>query len=114
MGMWTIPESPEENTKFTDEEIDEFINLLADGVVRRRMSVPAVMALEMCKPLSLIGHSTLILFGPILETIIDPVKMEKLQAIAADRKRIEQLIVAIEDLEKLKKDSKEGESREQR
>ena len=56
----------------------------------------------------------MVLFGPILEMIFDPVKMEKLQAMMADRNRIESLIVSIEDLEKSKKDTKEGESREQR
>jgi hypothetical protein len=114
MGMWTIPEDKQENSRFTDEELNEFIDLVALGVVRRRMSAPAIMALEMSKPLSFIGYSSLVVFGPILEMIIDPVKMEKLQAVAADRNRIEQLIVAIEDLEKLEKDSKEGESREQK
>ncbi len=112
MGMWTIPESGDKDCKFSEEEITDFIELLADGVVKRGMSVPAVMTLEMVKPLSFIGYSTLVIFAPILEIIIDPVKMEKLQAITADRKRVEQLMLAIEGLEKSKKDIKEGESRE--
>lgn len=114
MGMWTIPKGSDNNSHFSDEELNEFISKMADAVHRRGMSVPAVMALEMAKPLSFIGYSSLVVFAPMLELIIDPVKMEKLQAVAGDRERIEQLIVAIEDLEKHGKDIKEGESREQK
>ncbi len=114
MGMWTIPEKPKNESRFSDEELDEFVRALAEIVVSRGMSVPVIMALEMAKPLSFIGYSSLVIFGPLLEFIVDPVKMEKLQAIIADRERIESLIQSIETLEQFKKDSKEGESREQR
>ncbi len=114
MGMWTIPKKVEKDCKFSDQELEEFINKLAELVVRRGMSVPVIMSLEMVKPISFIGYSSLVVFGPILEMMVDSVKMEKLQAISADRNRIEQLMVAIETLEKEKKDCKEGESREQR
>lgn len=114
MGMWTIPEKPENNSSFTDEELNEFIAKVADAVHLRGMSVPVIMALEMAKPVSFIGYSTLVVFAPVLEMVFDPVKVEKLQAVASDRMKIEQLMVAIEDLEKLGKDMKEGESREQK
>ncbi len=113
MGMWTVPKESEES-KFSDAELDEFTQKIAEAVASRRMSVPVIMALEMSKPLSFLSYSSLVIFGPILEMVFDPVKMEKLQALVVDRVRIEKLIVAIEDLEKTKKDVKEGESREQR
>lgn len=113
MGMWTIPKDPEQS-KFSPEELDEFVRVLAEAVHSRRMSVPVIMALEMVKPLSFVSYSSLVIFGPILELIFDPVKMEKLQALVGDRNRIENLIERIEDLEKSKKEVKEGESREQR
>ncbi len=113
MGMWTIPQDPEQS-KFSAEELDEFVRAVAEAVHSRRMSVPVIMALEMAKPLAFVGYSSLVIFGPILEMIFDPGKMEKLQAVIADRRRIEQLIANIEDLEKSKKEVKEGESREQR
>ncbi len=111
--MWTIPKDPEP-TRFTAEELDEFVGVVAGAVHARRMSVPVIMALEMSKPLSFVSYSSLVIFGPILEMIFDQVKMEKLQAVIADRARIEQLIANIEDLEKSTKEVKEGESREQR
>ncbi|NCB40031.1 MAG: hypothetical protein EOM80_14800 [Erysipelotrichia bacterium] len=112
--MWTIPKDSEHQSKFSVEELDDFVRVIAEAVHARRMSVPVIMALEMAKPLTFIGYSSLVIFGPILDMIFDPVKMEKLQALLADRKRIEQLIVSIENLEKSKKEVKEGESREQR
>lgn len=114
MGMWTIPKEPEQQSKFSPEELDEFARVIAQAVFARRMSVPVIMALEMAKPLSFIGYSSLVIFGPILDMIFDPVKLDKLQAMIADRNRIEQLIVSIENLEKSTKEVKEGESREQR
>lgn len=114
MGMWTIPKEPERQSKFSPEELDEFATVIAQAVYSRRMSVPVIMALEMAKPLSFIGYSSLVIFGPILDMIFDPVKLDKLQVLIADRNRIEQLIVSIENLEKSTKEVKEGESREQR
>ncbi|PKL42276.1 MAG: hypothetical protein CVV42_20890 [Candidatus Riflebacteria bacterium HGW-Riflebacteria-2] len=114
MGMWTIPKEPDNQQKFSAAELEEFSASIASAVHARGMSVPVIMALEMVKPLSFIGYSSLVIFGPILEMIIDPVKMEKFQALLADRNCIERLMVSIEELEKSKKDTKEGESREQR
>lgn len=113
MGMWTIPKEPE-TSNFSAEELDVFTQKIAEAVFARRMSVPVIMALEMAKPLSFLSYSSLVIFGPILEMIFDPGKMEKLQALMADRERIEKLIVTLETMEQAKKDIKEGESREQR
>ena len=114
MGMWTINTKPQEHIKFSEQELDEFTLVLANLVCNRGMTVPAIMTLEMVKPLSFVGASGLTFFSPILEAIMDPVKIEKFQAIIADRSRIEKLMVEIETLEQNKKDIKEGESREQR
>lgn len=113
MGMWTIPKGPEEHYKFSPEVLDEFIETLAKLIVDKQMSAPAIVALEMARPLSLVGYSALVIFGPLLDMIFDPVKMEKFQAVMGDRARIEQLIQSIEDLENNKKETKEGNSSEQ-
>lgn len=114
MGMWTIPDEVEQNSKFSAEELDDFINTFAKLIVSKQMSAPAVMALEMVKPLALVGQSTLMLFGPLLDLLFDPVKMEKFQAVIGDRKRIEQLMNTIENLELTNKETKEGVSSEQK
>lgn len=112
MGMWTIPDGPENNSKFSSEELDEFINSLGKLIVTKQMSAPAVMALELARPLSLISFSTMVIFGPLLDLIFDPVKMEKFQTVIGDRARIDQLMKTIEDLEH-NKETKEGVSSEQ-
>ena len=114
MGMWTVSEEAELSSKFSSEELDEFINSLAKLIVSKQMSAPAIMTLEMAKPLSLVGQSTLMLFGPLLDLIFDSVKMEKFQAVIGDRNRIEQLMNTIEDLELNNKETKEGVTSEQK
>ena len=114
MGMWTIPDEVEQNTKFSNEELDEFVNKFAKVIVDKQMSAPAIMALEMAKPIALIGQSTLMIFGPLLDLLFDSVKMEKFQAVIGDRKRIEQLMTTIEDLELNNKETKEGVTSEQK
>ena len=111
--MWTIPKDPEQS-KFSTEELDEVVRAVSEAVTSSGRSDQVITAPEMAKPLAFVGYSSLVIFGPILEMIFDPGKMEKLQAVIADRRRIEQLIANIEDLEKSKKEVKEGESREQR
>ena len=114
MGMWTIPDKAEEHLKFSSEELDEFINALSKLIVDRQMSAPAIMALEMAKPISLVSQSVLVIFGPLLDLLFDPVKMEKFQAVIGDRVRIEQLMNTIEDFELNNKETKEGVSSEQK
>jgi len=97
--MWDIPKDPANDGRFSDEELDAFIETVAGGVVRRRMSVPAVIALELAKPVSFLGYSSMLAFGPILEMMFDPQKIEKPTCILADRERIESLLKAIEKLE---------------
>lgn len=113
MGMWTIPKN-EDNSKFKKEELDEFIEKISVAVKARQMSVPVIMALEMAKPVSFLGYSTLVVFAPILELVFDPVKVEKLQSIFSDRNLIEKLMTSIEDLENSEKEKiKEGKTSEQ-
>ncbi len=114
MGMWTIPEEVEENNKFSSEDLDEFVKAFAKVIVEKQMSAPAIMALEMTKPLALVGQSVLMIFGPLLDLLFDPVKMEKFQVVIGDRKRIEQLMNCIEDFELNNKETKEGVSSEQK
>ncbi|HNV70395.1 MAG TPA: hypothetical protein PKO06_11905 [Candidatus Ozemobacteraceae bacterium] len=87
---------------YSDEELQTFIQSVAREIVSRGMSVPAVFALELMKPLSFISASSLTFMGPILETLIDPQKIEKMSCVLEDRNRVEALLVAIETLEQQK------------
>jgi hypothetical protein len=100
MGMWSIPQDPEPVEQAgSEEEISAFIETLAEAVVRRGMSVPVILALEMGKPLSFVGYNAMTALAPLLEIIVAPAKMAKLTAVVGDRRRIERLLVAIEEHE---------------
>lgn len=110
MGMWTIPKNNDCPESVSEPAISEFIESTASAIVRRRMTTPALMTLEMVKPLSFLGYSAMAAFSPILEAIFDQRKTNAMTALLGDRDRIERLMETIEKLEKQK--SKEGESRE--
>lgn len=114
MGMWTIPEESNDS-RFSKEELDDFVKVFAKAVYDKHLSIPVVMTLEMIRPISFISYSALVVLAPVLELIVDPVKMEKFQAVINDRKRIENLIVTIEELEKSDTDTtRKVETSEQR
>lgn len=112
MGMFTIPKEGD-SYGFSKSELEAFSDKIAYAVKNRGLSVPVIMTLEVTKPLSFVGYSAFIVLRPILDVIFDSAKLQKLQALLADRNRIERLIQTIERLEKTKQDIKKGESREQ-
>lgn len=98
--MWDIPKNPANEGRFSDEELTAFVMTVARAIVRRRLSVPAVMALELSKPVAFLSYSSMVAFSPLLDLVFDPLKVDKMTCVLADRDRIEQLLVAIETLEK--------------
>ncbi|NLM16793.1 MAG: hypothetical protein GX221_03620 [Candidatus Riflebacteria bacterium] len=101
MGMWTINADDLSSGGFTAEELDGFEEQLAGYLVEKRMTAPAVVALEMSKPLSFVGYSILSMFAPAIRLIADPRKLDKFIAIAHNRTRINSLITKIELKEKI-------------
>lgn len=99
MGMWTIPKRSVDSEKFSEKDISEFIETLAQAVIKRRMSVPVILALELVKPLSFVGSQALVALSPALEIVFDPARLEKVQCVLGDRDRIEALMQSIEKLE---------------
>lgn len=108
MGMWTLPQDDPVQDGVSAEELDEFIETFARQVIKRGMAVPAVMTLEMAKPLSFIGYSALSAFSPLLEAIVDPKKMARMRAVLACRKNVDRLIERIEQIGSETDKPKEG------
>ena len=96
MGMWTIPDAATESERFSPEELHAFMKRMATGIAARGMSVPAVLFLELAKPISFVSGAALQMFGPLLETLFDPEKCEKLRVILANRKHLEEWLRIIE------------------
>jgi hypothetical protein len=72
------------------------ISKLADFVVRRNMSVPAVMFLESVRPLNYVGSQTMVFFKPILSRFFTREEYDKLATILEKREVIDLLIKEIE------------------
>ncbi|MFZ2958548.1 MAG: hypothetical protein WA705_16800 [Candidatus Ozemobacteraceae bacterium] len=96
MGMWTIPDGAAESGRFSPEELHAFMKMTAEAISARGMSVPAVLFLELAKPMSFVGGAAMQMFGPLLEMLFDAEKYEKLRAVLGDRKNIEEWLRVIE------------------
>lgn len=81
--------------KFEDDEV-ALIKKLADYVVKRRMSVPAIIFLESVQPLNFIGSQAMVFFRPILTQFFSNDEYNKLSDILEKREVINMLISEIE------------------
>ncbi|ODS32858.1 MAG: hypothetical protein SCARUB_02017 [Candidatus Scalindua rubra] len=84
-----------EGVKLADNDID-LIRKLADYVVRRNMSVPAIMFLESVRPLNFISSQAMIFFKPILTNFFSRDEYDKLAIILEKREVVDLLINEIE------------------
>ena len=80
----------------TEVERDHWIERMADEVVRRRMEVPAILMLEMHRPLTWMGSQALIVATPFLGALAGTDNVLKLSKLMEDRQNIDRLIQRIE------------------
>ena len=80
---------------------EQIIETVAEKIVRFRMSVPAVLFLEMSKPMSVLGSSALVFFGPFITLFVDSTKFYQFTELLEDRENIEKVISAIEKKEEV-------------
>lgn len=69
---------------------------LAARVVDLRLEVPAILALETGKPLSLLASQAMIFFEPIAQAMFPGVESRRFAALAERREAIETLVTLIE------------------
>ena len=84
--------------KVTEQERDEIIEKWAQKVVGRGLEMPAVLFLEMHKPLSFLASQGLIVTMPFLGAFVGPETVAKYSKLLEDRQNIERLIQRIEEL----------------
>lgn len=78
----------------------EIIEKVAAKIVERRLSVPAVLFLEVMKPLSFFGAQTLNFFGPIIESFMKKEnRYYDFTAFLENRENIEAVLKRVEELE---------------
>lgn len=106
MSWWkpledSLPESPDDVTpgfEVTAEQRDAIVEWLARKVVVRGMEVPAVLLLEVTKPLSFLFSQALLLGGPVLYPFFGTERVDRFAGFLNSRANIEKLIRRIEEL----------------
>src|SRR5215813_7998348 len=86
------------DTPLTPEERDAIIHRIADGIVRRRMETPAILFLEIHRPLSFIASQSLIATSPFVAPFIGIENVQIASQLLADRENVERLISRIEEM----------------
>ncbi|MDO8684842.1 MAG: hypothetical protein Q7N50_15370 [Armatimonadota bacterium] len=99
--------------ELSQEETDRLIEKIATDVVRRRLETPAVMFLEMHKPLSFIASQALLVGTPALGALFGAETMSRYSGLLRRRENVEKLIQKIEQLSKEKDKSTAGASGEE-
>ncbi|MBN1550520.1 hypothetical protein JW979_03575 [bacterium] len=79
---------------------EKIIRKLAEWVVRKRLTVPAIMFLESVIPLNYIGSQVLVFFNPFVTAFLNSNDYSALQEMLEDRGAIPVVIEAIETQEK--------------
>ncbi|HKT36406.1 MAG TPA: hypothetical protein VJR03_16395 [Nitrospira sp.] len=74
----------------------EFLERIADALVKRRMGTPATMFLESLGPMNFLGSQALHVLTPIIECAFDRTDMERLARLLERRDTISWLIALIE------------------
>jgi len=69
---------------------------MAEQVVARRMTVPAILFLESVKPVSFIGSQALYFFEPMVRAFFTVPEYERFAALLERRESLEDLLVRIE------------------
>lgn len=74
----------------------EVVARIADEVVRRGMTAPALLALESFRPLNAIGANAMHALTPFVSVVTDPASFTTLAALLERRGSVEAICIAIE------------------
>jgi hypothetical protein len=90
-------------TELTAERRDQMVEQAAQAVVRRRLELPAALALEMHKPVSVIGANLVLLGTPLAAPFLGWKFCDELAFFLMDRGNLERLLLRIEALAQQRK-----------
>jgi len=88
----------ESKQKFSEEEMG-LLSKVADIVVRKRLTAPAMMFLESVRPLNFLGSQAMIFFQPIVSLVVSTKEVDLLAQILERRSSIPLFIELIEKRE---------------
>lgn len=76
-------------------EDEELVGRVARMIVRRRMATPALMLLEVSRPLNFVASQFLVFIGPFATVLLKPTEYERFTALLEHREGLDVLIRAI-------------------
>ena len=88
---------PNQGRGILAEEEEAAFEKLARWVVRKGMTVPAIMALESVKPLNFISSQAMVFFEPIFQAVFNMKEYDTVRQALEKRESIEILILRIEE-----------------
>jgi len=94
------------------EERDRLLDRAAREVVRRRLEVPTILALELHRPLAFLSSQALVVFTPLLAPALGLETLQKLSHLLEERGNLDRLIDRIEELAEADKDAGNGRMQE--
>lgn len=80
------------------EERNRLIDNLARRIVRRRLETPAIMFLEMHKPVAFLASQCMLMASPLVAPLLGRWEIEKYSRLLNSPENVELLIHRIEDL----------------
>ena len=81
------------------DEQRELLEKIAMQVVKRRLTAPAILFLEMCKPLNFLGSQVLIALNPFVQVVFNTTEYQKFALIIEKDANVELLIRLMEELD---------------
>ncbi|MDR3689427.1 MAG: hypothetical protein P4L46_08615 [Fimbriimonas sp.] len=87
-------------TDLTEEETEALIQKAADEIVKRGLHTPAILFLEMHKPLANVGANAALMFAPFAVPFLGFDFVNNYSRLFTKRENVERLITRIEELSK--------------
>jgi len=91
--------------EIAENEIEHMLVRFADQIIERRMAVPAILFLEMYKPLTTLLHQASFVTISMVAPLVGPKFGQKFLKVLESRQNIESLICMIEDKQKQTQES---------
>ncbi len=94
------------------ERQKELLEKIADQIVKRKMTVPAIMFFESIKPLSFVGSQALVFLQPIIQAFLNRREYDEIVLMMEERENVEKLLCEIERQEAIWQDRERAEKEE--
>jgi len=88
------------STELTEEETETLLQKAANEIARRKLQAPAILFLEMNKPLANVGASMSLVFAPFVVPFLGYDFVNDYSRLFSSRENIERLLIKIEELSK--------------